>query len=111
MQASRITVSLENLGKNPRVSNFRVPKKAVRCDRVTGLSPKGCNYEIVSFFDAANNLIKRCSTFIDKSGHSSGRIANYHREKDSFFKAETFYSDNKESRFVATDITPSKNKT
>ena len=110
MQTTRIAVSLENLGKNPRISNFRVPKTAVRCDRMTGLSPKGCNYEIVSFFDAANNLIKRCSTFIDKFGHTSGRVANYHRKNDSFFKAETFYADGKESRFVATDITPSKDK-
>lgn len=110
MQTTRIAVSLENLGKNPRVSNFRVPKKAVRCDRITGVSQKGCNYEIISFFDSANNLIKRCSTFLDRFGNSSAKIANYRRKKDEFFKVETIYSNGKETKFSATDIVPSKNE-
>ena len=94
-----------SINKATKIGNFRVPKKAVSYDIVTGTGKRG-DFEIITFRNKKGRIIKRGQAFMDESGNSSHIVRNY-SGKDGYLRInESRFKNGQEECFSSEIMMP-----
>lgn len=98
-------LSINNVRK---IGNFKVPKKAVSYDRVTGTGARG-DFEVLTFKNKKGKIIKMGQTFVDEAGNTSHVVRNYGRNNGCLIINEGRYTNGKEESFTSSILMPIAN--
>lgn len=97
-----------SINKAVKIGNFKVPKKAVSYDRVTGTGSRG-DFEVLTFRNKKGKIIKMGQSFVDEAGNSSHIVRNYGRRNGCLRINETRFKNGQEESFSSQVLMPIAN--
>jgi len=98
------------INKAAKIGEFKVPRKAVSFDRITGTGKKG-DFEVLRFRNRDGEVIKTGSTFVDEAGNRTHQVRNYYnKNRDIFRTTESVYVNGQEESFTSTALLRVKKK-